>query len=88
MRTFRAGLGGQSVGKSSTEDVRRLLKDFEEKKVDAVVLDLRHNGGGSLREALALTGLFIDHGPVVQEVSRRLGELSATWRSPATAPSR
>jgi carboxyl-terminal processing protease len=66
--SFYADLGivKGKEGKSSTEDVRKLLGEFEQKKVDAVVLDLRHNGGGSLREALALTGLFIDHGPVVQ----------------------
>jgi carboxyl-terminal processing protease len=53
-------------GKTATGDVRRLLKEFEAKKVDGVVLDLRHNGGGLLGEALSLTGLFIDRGPVVQ----------------------
>jgi carboxyl-terminal processing protease len=52
--------------KSTTRDVRRILDDFTSKGVDAVVLDLRHNGGGSLTEAINLTGLFIDHGPVVQ----------------------
>jgi carboxyl-terminal processing protease len=52
--------------KSATEDVRKILKDFEAKHVDGVILDLRRNGGGSLKEALALTGLFIDQGPVVQ----------------------
>jgi carboxyl-terminal processing protease len=57
---------GKDGGKSATEDVRRILKDFESKKVDGVVLDLRRNGGGSLDEALSLTGLFIDKGPVVQ----------------------
>ncbi len=52
--------------KSTTRDVRRILEDFNSKNVDACVLDLRHNGGGSLTEAINLTGLFIDHGPVVQ----------------------
>src|SRR5262249_38148769 len=52
--------------KSATEDVRKILKDFEARRVDGVILDLRRNGGGSLKEALALTGLFIDQGPVVQ----------------------
>jgi carboxyl-terminal processing protease len=52
--------------KSATEDVRKILKDFEAKKVDGVILDVRHNGGGLLTEALALTGLFIDQGPIVQ----------------------
>ncbi len=45
---------------------RKILGDFKTKGVDAVVLDLRHNGGGSLTEAINLTGLFIDEGPVVQ----------------------
>jgi carboxyl-terminal processing protease len=53
--------------KSTTRDVRRLLEAFKrEKNVDAVVIDLRWNGGGSLTEAVNMTGLFIDDGPVVQ----------------------
>ena len=52
--------------KSTTRDVKKILDDFKKKNVDAVVLDLRHNGGGSLTEAINLTGLFIDKGPVVQ----------------------
>jgi carboxyl-terminal processing protease len=52
--------------KSTTRDVRRLLEDFKTKNVDAVVIDLRWNGGGSLTEAVNMTGLFIDNGPVVQ----------------------
>ncbi|MBN2475225.1 MAG: carboxy terminal-processing peptidase [Pirellulales bacterium] len=52
--------------KSTTRDVRRLLDDFNRQHVDALVLDLRRNGGGSLTEAINLTGLFIDEGPVVQ----------------------
>ncbi len=52
--------------KSTTRDVRRLLEGFNEQGVDAVVVDLRFNGGGSLTEAVNLTGLFIDQGPVVQ----------------------
>jgi carboxyl-terminal processing protease len=52
--------------KSTTRDVRRILEDFKSKGVQAVVLDLRLNGGGSLPEAISLTGLFIDEGPVVQ----------------------
>ncbi len=61
---------GNADGKSATEDVRKLLEEFKAKKVDGVILDLRHNGGGSLKEALALTGLFIDKGPVVQVKGR------------------
>lgn len=52
--------------RSSTRDVRVILQNFREQKVDAVVIDLSRNGGGSLTEAIDLTGLFIDRGPVVQ----------------------
>ncbi|MDG2014048.1 MAG: carboxy terminal-processing peptidase, partial [Pirellulaceae bacterium] len=52
--------------KSTTRDVRKILNDFNTQNVDAVVLDLRRNGGGSLTEAVDCTGLFIDRGPVVQ----------------------
>lgn len=61
--SFYADPGEQ---KSATEDVRKILKEFADKRVDGVVLDLRRNGGGLLTEALALTGLFIDQGPIVQ----------------------
>jgi carboxyl-terminal processing protease len=57
---------GHREGKSATEDVRKILKEFKAKGVDGVILDLRKDGGGSLPEALALTGLFIDQGAVVQ----------------------
>ncbi len=52
--------------RSTTRDVRKILADFNAKGVDAVILDLRLNGGGSLQEAISLTGLFIEDGPVVQ----------------------
>lgn len=52
--------------KSTTRDVKKILKDFRGQNVDAVVMDLRQNGGGSLTEAINLTGLFIDQGPIVQ----------------------
>jgi len=51
---------------SATRDVSRLLGQFKAEGIDGVVLDLRNNGGGSLDEAIELTGLFIDQGPVVQ----------------------
>lgn len=51
---------------SATRDVAKLLEKLRGEKVDGVVLDLRNNGGGSLNEAIELTGLFIDRGPVVQ----------------------
>jgi carboxyl-terminal processing protease len=52
--------------RSSTRDVRRILMDFKSQGVDGVVIDLSRNGGGSLTEAINLTGLFINRGPVVQ----------------------
>lgn len=52
--------------KSTTRDVKLILDSLKQENVDAVVLDLRNNGGGSLQEAIELTGLFIDKGPVVQ----------------------
>lgn len=47
-------------------DVRTLIEDLKADEVEAIVVDLRGNGGGSLSEAINLTGLFIDAGPVVQ----------------------
>jgi carboxyl-terminal processing protease len=63
MDAFRRG---DPNARSTTADVREFLKDFVEKNVDLVVLDLKSNGGGSLQEAIALTGLFIESGNVVQ----------------------
>ncbi|ADB18812.1 carboxyl-terminal protease [Pirellula staleyi DSM 6068] len=68
--SFYSDMEGNRAGdvdfKSSTRDVKRILNDFNAKGVDALILDLRRNGGGSLSEAISLTGLFIDVGPVVQ----------------------
>jgi carboxyl-terminal processing protease len=57
---------GQKDYTSTTHDVRRLLGELQAQKVDGVVIDLRNNGGGSLKEAEDLTGLFVPQGPVVQ----------------------
>lgn len=65
---------GRDDYKSTTRDVKRLLDQFNSDGVDAVVLDLRRNGGGALEEAIKLTGLFIDQGPVVQ-VKNAFGEV-------------
>ncbi|RCR65927.1 carboxy terminal-processing peptidase [Larkinella punicea] len=51
---------------STTGDVQKFLNELKAEKVDGVVVDLRDNGGGSLTEAITLTGLFISRGPVVQ----------------------
>ncbi|MEO7726422.1 MAG: carboxy terminal-processing peptidase [Burkholderiales bacterium] len=64
---FEARQKGSPDFKSATRDVARLLGELKAEKVDAVLLDLRNNGGGSLAEAIRLTGLFVGKGPVVQQ---------------------
>ncbi len=67
---FYADFGAANAGdpdyRSTTRDVRRLLAGESLSGVDALIIDLRGNAGGSLEEAIQLTGLFIDEGPVVQ----------------------
>jgi len=65
-RDYRALSSGDKDYKSTTRDVRRLITELEEEGIDGLVIDLRGNGGGHLTEATALSGLFIDNGPVVQ----------------------
>jgi carboxyl-terminal processing protease len=57
---------GDKDYRSASRDVAKLLVDLKAQKVDGVLMDLRKNGGGSLREAVELTGLFVGKGPVVQ----------------------
>jgi carboxyl-terminal processing protease len=66
---FAARQKGVKDYKSASRDVARLLDGLKKEKVDSVLIDLRNNGGGSLKEAVELTGLFIDKGPVVQQRS-------------------
>jgi carboxyl-terminal processing protease len=67
---FYQDIAAQSAGdenyRSTTRDVRRLIEELKKDKIEGLVLDLRQNGGGYLPEATALTGLFVDRGPVVQ----------------------
>ncbi len=58
--------GDREEGNSTTEDVRTLLKNLKKEGIDGLILDLRNNGGGLLNEAIKLTGIFIEDGPVVQ----------------------
>jgi len=62
---FKAYRAGDPEYKSTTRDVKKLLTELQNEKVDGVVIDLRNNGGGSLQEATELTSLFIDKGPTV-----------------------
>lgn len=63
---FEGTRNGDNNPKSTVTDVRKLLEELNQEKVDGVVIDLRNNGGGALSEAIDVTGLFIDLGPVVQ----------------------
>lgn len=63
---FEAYQKGDPNYASTTRDVRRLIEELKAEKIDGLALDLRDNGGGSLPEAIDLTGLFIKDGPVVQ----------------------
>lgn len=65
-RDFEGARKREADFNSTTSDVRKFLSVFKESGVDGVVIDLRNNGGGSLIEAVDLTGLFITKGPVVQ----------------------
>lgn len=66
--SFYANIGGsaKSGQRSATVDVQRLLSKLNAEHVRGLIVDLRRNGGGSLEEAISLTGLFIRKGPVVQ----------------------
>ncbi len=63
---FDAFHRGDMDYKSTTRDVEKLLQELKEENIDALIMDLRDNGGGSLKEASDLTGLFIKSGPTVQ----------------------
>lgn len=63
---YEARHRGEKNYKSTTRDVENLVEQLKAMKVDGIIIDLRHNGGGFLNEAVDLTGLFIDKGPVVQ----------------------
>jgi len=63
---YQARSKGEAEYRSTSEDVKKLVQNLLEIGIDALVIDLRGNSGGLLTEATALTGLFIDDGPVVQ----------------------
>ncbi len=64
-QTVASSSGGNEVT-STTSDVKRLIGELKKENVQGLIIDLRNNGGGSLTEAVDMTGLFIDKGPVVQ----------------------
>lgn len=71
---FYADMGAKRYApdyKSASRDVASILRKMRDKNVDGIILDLRNNGGGSLYEAVLMTGLFIETGPVVLVKERR-----------------
>jgi carboxyl-terminal processing protease len=86
---FYQDVAAQNAGdenyRSTTRDVLKLLNELKAEHIDGLVLDLRNDGGGYLPEATALTGLFIDHGPVVQlrDTAGRLEVLDDPESGPA-----
>ena len=63
---FNEAVSGNANARRASTDVRRILENFNKEKVDAVLFDLRRNGGGSLPDAIVLAGLFMRGGPVVR----------------------
>ncbi|MEM0911606.1 MAG: carboxy terminal-processing peptidase [Pseudomonadota bacterium] len=59
-------------------DVRKLLDELKAQQVKGVIVDLRGNGGGSLPEAIALSGLFIEKGPIVQ-IRHESGQIEVNY---------
>jgi carboxyl-terminal processing protease len=64
---FAAKQAGNKNYTSATRDVAKLVEDLKKQQVDSLLIDLRNNGGGSLAEAVELSGLFVGNGPVVQQ---------------------
>jgi carboxyl-terminal processing protease len=64
---FEARQKGDKDYRSASRDVAKLLGELKQENVDGILVDLRDNGGGSLSEAIDLTGLFVGKGPVVQQ---------------------
>lgn len=65
-KDFKNARNGNGEFNSVTRDVKKLVVDLQEQEIDGLMIDLRRNGGGALDEAIELTGLFIENGPVVQ----------------------
>ncbi|MCU0342806.1 MAG: carboxy terminal-processing peptidase [Ignavibacterium sp.] len=63
---FEGQRNGDGNYRSTTKDVKKILDSLKAENVDGIIIDLREDGGGSLQEAIELTGLFIKDGPVVQ----------------------
>ena len=71
--SFYADFSRQGGGRNCSSDVANEVEKLKEEGVDGIVLDLRSNGGGSLRDVVKMAGLFIERGPIVQ-IKSRYGE--------------
>ena len=67
-------------GRSSAADLKKIIKEANEKKADGLVLDLSTNGGGSLEDAVKIAGLFFQTGNVVKQSSKNEGRAEAALR--------
>ncbi|CAG4990745.1 Tail-specific protease [Dyadobacter sp. CECT 9275] len=74
-RDFEGAQQKEKEFSSTTRDVQKLITELQQENVDGIVIDLRNNGGGSLTEAVSLTGLFINKGPVVQVKEGQTGDI-------------
>jgi carboxyl-terminal processing protease len=81
----RTGAGADNTPRSATEDVAKLLAQFNEAGAEGVILDLRGNGGGSLAEAVRLAGLFVRTGPIVLVREGRGRPMALPDNDPAVA---
>ncbi|WP_297922156.1 carboxy terminal-processing peptidase [Metallibacterium sp.] len=85
---FAARRRGDPNYRSATRDVAKLLVELKKDKVDGVIMDLRNNGGGSLTEAIELSGLFIGKGPIVQvrdsngQIAEQDSDETRVWNGP------
>lgn len=80
--SFYLDMESKGTGRSCSADVHNILDQFNAENVDACVVDLRYNGGGSLPEAVLLTGLFIKTGAVVQTKPSELGDRPRSLNDP------
>lgn len=79
---FDARRTGDTDYKSTSRDVAKIIKELKASNIEGLIIDLRGNGGGFLNEAVDLTGLFIDKGPVVQ-VRNSTGRTEVEWDNEA-----
>ena len=78
--SFYADMENRQGGVSCSEHTKKILQRLMKEGAEGVVLDLRGNGGGSLEEAIRMTGLFVDPGPVVQQKDNRERVDIRKWR--------